>query len=405
MATECHPYNLTILLRATSIRDSVRLIDRLMPEGPEVRKYADALHSVLTGRRIRSFEARTRDAKIWLKENESRLIGRVVRRVTSHGKHLLGYVQGGFYFHSHLMMWGRWETYGGDTGTGRHGDAGMGRRGDAEKRRGGEVGNGSEPKNIERRLSSSAISKVRKGGLPPPNPESRDPQHDHSSSILPDKDRRERARIVVDNGAVILLSAPIFNVGQGDPYEQIENLATLGPDVLPVNGTFKSREFQRRLLLPEHHDITIGAAILNQRILAGLGNYLRAEVLFDCGLNPWRKVGELTKEELQRLSRTAPELARRSYLTNATATEEDRDRMRADSSLVYQPGREMGTRHLVFRRTNLPCLRCGTPIKQLRQATFNPEQTNDREESAQAEERTRIVYFCPTCQKTDLQKE
>jgi hypothetical protein len=36
-----------------------------------------------------------------------------------------------------------------------------------------------------------------------------------------------------------------------------------------------------------------------------------------------------------------------------------RMRMASDPSLVYQPGRQYGTRHMVFRRTNLPCLRCG----------------------------------------------
>lgn len=39
-----------------------------MPEGPEVRKYADALDAVLSGRPITSLEARTRDAKAWLKD-------------------------------------------------------------------------------------------------------------------------------------------------------------------------------------------------------------------------------------------------------------------------------------------------------------------------------------------------
>src|SRR5687767_2487970 len=81
-----------------------------MPEGPEVRKHAIALDAVLTGRVIKSLEARTREAKAWLKENEGRLVGRRVSKVTSHGKHLLGYIEGGFYFHSHLMMWGRWQT-------------------------------------------------------------------------------------------------------------------------------------------------------------------------------------------------------------------------------------------------------------------------------------------------------
>jgi endonuclease-8 len=43
--------------------------------------------------------------------------------------------------------------------------------------------------------------------------------------------------------------------------------------------------------------------------------------------------------------------------------------MASDPSLVYQTGREYGTRHMVFRRTNLPCLRCGEKIRQLRQRT------------------------------------
>src|SRR5215203_5726426 len=173
-----------------------------MPEGPEVRKYADALDKALTGRVIVSFAARTRAARKWLEENEQRIIGRRVERVVSHGKHLIGYIEGRFFFHSHLMMWGRWQTFG-----------------------------------LE----------------------------------LPEKDRRERARVVVEGGAAILLSAPIFNVGEGDPYEVIKILDTLGPDALPYRGHFKRAEFLRRL--SEHDDKTIGAALLDQRIVAGLGNY------------------------------------------------------------------------------------------------------------------------------------
>src|SRR6185295_20383854 len=83
-----------------------------MPEGPEVRKYADALDAALSGRAIVSLEARTKDARKWLQDNEPRLIGRRVERVVSHGKHLIGYIEGSFFFHSHLMMWGRWQTFG-----------------------------------------------------------------------------------------------------------------------------------------------------------------------------------------------------------------------------------------------------------------------------------------------------
>jgi len=303
-----------------------------MPEGPEVRKYADALDKVLSGRVILSLEARTKDARRWLEQHEEQIVGQRVERVVSHGKHLIGYISNDFFFHSHLMMWGRWQT-------------------------------------LTFATRGRGTSKT--------------PQ-------LPEKDRRERARIVVKGGAAILLSAPIFNAGHGNPYDLIEILATLGPDALPYRGRFNQREFRRRLFLPEHQDVTIGAALLNQQIVAGLGNYLRAEILFACRLNPWLTVRELSKRDVSCLARRIPELASDAYKRGATATESDRERMASDRALVYQPGREYGTRHLVFRRTNLPCLRCGETIRQLRQKTSH----SDNEE----EERTRIVYFCPTCQ-------
>jgi len=303
-----------------------------MPEGPEVRKYADAIDKALTGRAIVSLQARTKEARKWLQENEGQLIGRRVERVVSHGKHLIGYIEGDFFFHSHLMMWGRWQTFGPTRGR-------------------------SKSKPIE----------------------------------LPEKDRRERARIVVEGAAAILLAAPIFNVGEGDPYEAIEILATLGPDALPYSRRFNRKEFLHRLL--EHNKETVGAALLNQRVIAGLGNYLRAEILFNCKLNPWLTVGELGQRNINCLSKTIPRLARDAYERGATAGEEDRKRMASDPSLVYVPGREYGTRHLVFRRTNLPCLRCGEKVRQLRQRTTQAEDAE--------EERTRIVYFCAKCQKVE----
>ncbi|HSE24329.1 MAG TPA: DNA-formamidopyrimidine glycosylase family protein, partial [Pyrinomonadaceae bacterium] len=83
-----------------------------MPGGPEVRKYSDALDAALSGRAIVFLEARTKDARRWLQDNDQRLRGRRVERVVSHGKHLIGHIEGGFFFHSHLMMWGRWQTFG-----------------------------------------------------------------------------------------------------------------------------------------------------------------------------------------------------------------------------------------------------------------------------------------------------
>jgi formamidopyrimidine-DNA glycosylase len=81
-----------------------------MPEGPEVRRQADTLHRALSKRVLTRVTARTRAAKAWLQENERAFEGLQVQSVRSRGKHLIGHVEGGLWFHSHLMMWGRWHV-------------------------------------------------------------------------------------------------------------------------------------------------------------------------------------------------------------------------------------------------------------------------------------------------------
>lgn len=290
-----------------------------MPEGPEVRRYADSIATVLEGEPILSITARTKQAKAWLQANPDALIGRRIESVQTIGKHLFAPIEGGYYFYSHLMMWGRWFVH------------------------------GVSPEEV---------------------------------------DRRERARIVTRKGAAILHSAPVFEIGTGDPMLHPQ-LSLLGADVLAV--PFDAIEFQQRLQL--HPTREIGAALLEQSIAAGIGNYLRAEILFLCQLDPWKLAGELTQTELTDLSDQISQISQRAYATGGvTVTESDRTRMRENSDLVYRAGSEWGDRHYVFRRTNLPCLICATPIRQKRQVTRQLED----------EEKTRIIYFCPTCQQVTI---
>lgn len=299
-----------------------------MPEGPEVRRYADKMDALLTGKPLTHVMARTKAAKAWLSDNPTILLGRNIDSVRSHGKNLIGRIEGGFFFYAHLLMWGRWELIVGE----------------------------------------------------PPA----------------ELDRRERARIVTPDAAAILMSAPVFEMGEGDPYELMPYLASLGPDVLPYADAqpFHANEFVRRLFLPEHCGRTIGAALLDQSIAAGIGNYLRAEILFLCKLNPWKLVSELTDDDLACLIQRIPEVSAQAYVTEGYTVPDDlRDRMRNDSSLVYNPNSHWGTHHYVFRRTNLPCLVCGEPIRQQRQLTYRDEE----------QEKERIIYFCPNCQNVPVE--
>jgi formamidopyrimidine-DNA glycosylase len=218
-------------------------------------------------------------------------------------------------------------------------------------------------------------------------------------------DRRERARIVNETSAAILFSAPVFEIGSGDPYAANDYLSALGPDTLPYEGSFDTIEFLRRLLLPENIERDIGVALLDQRIAAGIGNYLRAEILFHCRLDPFRKVGTLTAAELDCLAQSTAWIARQAFEQNGvTISDEWRARMQNDDSLVY-PGkqrRETAARHAVFRRTNLPCLVCGGPIRQLRQVTYVAGDDEDGSLTS-AIEKSRIIYFCPRCQNTKVE--
>jgi DNA-formamidopyrimidine glycosylase len=294
-----------------------------MPEGPEVRRYADLLAANLEEQTLIQLWTRLKIAKAWLAERETEIIGQKILKIRSHGKHLLCRFNGDFYFHSHLMMWGKWLII----------------------------------------------------------------------AAAPEEfDRRERARIVTPAATAVLFSAPTFALGQGDPYEQIPILNELGKDVLPYTGDFDREDFIQRLFAPENLPETIGAALLNQRIIAGIGNYLRAEILFNCRINPWREVSELTTKEIECLTYTIPHFAVLAYKTGGrTVTDAERNRLSTEPGLAYRPGTDWGTRHYVFRRTNLPCLMCGEKIRQKRQITYADDER----------EKTRIIYFCPNCQNVN----
>ncbi len=300
-----------------------------MPEGPEVRRAADRLHDALAGKPIVATGARTKAAKAWLAEHETEVVGRRVERVWAHGKHLVGDIEGGLFFHSHFLMWGRWLV------------------------------------------------------VAPDDP------------AVATRDRRERARIVVPDAAALLYSAPTYDIGPGDPYDVLPALPRLGPDVL--DEPFDTASFFRRLdAEPER---PIGAALLDQSVAAGIGNYLRAEILFECRIDPWLPVGDLRDEARACLAEQIPFLCQRAYRAGGrTVTESDQAAMVADRDLRYSPfARDLNTRHWVFRRTNLPCLRCDDYVRQKHQLSHS--WTGDDGETV---EKKRIVYFCPTCQGTTL---
>lgn len=147
-------------------------------------------------------------------------------------------------------------------------------------------------------------------------------------------------------------------------------LSSLGPDIVSADreavlAQVRSLRFQRRGL---------GALLLDQRFLAGVGNYLRSEILFVARLDPQCRLGDCDEAGHAALADAAVTLARRSYrykgVTNDLLIA---DRLKAEG----QPFRRY--RHWVFDRGGRPCRQCGTAIVDTVIAG-------------------RRLYYCPVCQ-------
>ncbi len=126
----------------------------------------------------------------------------------------------------------------------------------------------------------------------------------------------------------------------------------LGPDLL--HGRFDAREYLRRARLIER---PIAETLLDQRVLAGIGNIVRCEALFREAIDPFAPAKELSDRTLLRLAAVSRRL------------------LRAGVTDRGQLGRT------IYRQAGRPCPRCRTPIA-----------------SRPVGEQRRRLYWCPGCQ-------
>lgn len=137
----------------------------------------------------------------------------------------------------------------------------------------------------------------------------------------------------------------------------------LGPDLLGDWTPEAEAEAVRRLTA--QHDQEIGQALLDQRVMAGVGNVYKCEVCFLLGASPWTEVSGVDAVK-------AVKLSRKLLLANANT---------AFRNTTGFMGR--GKESWVYERAGRPCLRCGTKIRVAGQGPGVQE---------------RPTYWCPRCQ-------
>lgn len=171
-----------------------------------------------------------------------------------------------------------------------------------------------------------------------------------------------QARLVLANAQ---WQAVGFRLGAVDVVEraaEISLVGHLGPDLLGPDWSMD----EALLRLRADPDRPIGAALLDQRNLAGIGNMYKAEVCFLLGVNPCQPVKSV--EVLPQLV----DKARRLLVTN-------KDRPVQTTTGDTRRGAQLW----VYARRGQPCRRCGTPIRSAELVDNGIE---------------RVTYWCPRCQ-------
>ena len=140
----------------------------------------------------------------------------------------------------------------------------------------------------------------------------------------------------------VLWNGPVLELGK-------RGLDRLGPDVMDDPPDFEAMLARFRATDQRRE---VGEALLDRRLVAGIGNMWKAEALFVAGVSPWARLAHLSDAEVGGVLDRAAKAMR-------------------------SPRRP----RLVYRRAGLPCRRCGTRIEARRQG-----------------EDARTAYWCPSCQ-------
>ena len=188
----------------------------------------------------------------------------------------------------------------------------------------------------------------------------------------PNTNRQLRLALHTTSDSALLYSASDISVWLTKELDQHPFLKKIGPDILSPDLCWQ--DIAERLQAKPFSTRVLSSVYLDQAFLAGLGNYLRSEILFCAGIHPTRKANELSKRELGKLARITLEISLQSYKLKGVTVSERNYKALRKSGLNYEK-----SRFYVFGRKGMACRTCGTEIQRL---TLN----------------SRRLYLCEHCQ-------
>lgn len=192
------------------------------------------------------------------------------------------------------------------------------------------------------------------------------------ADLQPDTRRQLRLALVTADSAALLYSASTIELLDRKQIGQHPFLGRLGPDILHPETT--ARLIGERMLSDRFRGRRLGNLLTDQGFVAGLGNYLRCEILFICGLHPSLRPIDCAAAQREQLAESILNLSRQSYRTGGITNDPEIARRLMAQGATFEQARF----HL-YRRQGLPCYRCGTAI-------IKSSRTGQ------------ACYLCPLCQ-------
>ena len=183
--------------------------------------------------------------------------------------------------------------------------------------------------------------------------------------------RSLRIEFITEKKAVRLWSATDIDIFDSNNEDQHYYLKKIGPDVLNENVTYKL--IFERLISKKFKNRQLYSLLLDQSFIAGIGNYLRTEILFFSGLMYNNKPSLLSKSDQILISKNIKDISLRSYVQKGT-TISKLDELKYKRDRKYRKNRFM-----VFARQGRPCFICLNEISKKKIGG-------------------RRIYFCNKCQ-------
>jgi endonuclease-8 len=314
-----------------------------MPEGDTIYRTARALQKALGGRVVTGFE--TGLAKLASVNDDTPVVGRVVERVEARGKWCLIFFSGDLILVSHMLMSGSWHIY--------------------------RVG---ERWRLPHRAMRVVVRVSSPQGLNPVD------------SLVGLNGGTEVPPLQSQGGAAgfeaVLFNAQVAEFHTARSLERSAQVPKLGPDVLA--GAFSVEAGVRALeaRAASHPEGEVGVVLLNQRVMAGLGNVYKSEVAFAAGVNPFRQMRTVSAREMEKMVEVAQRYMRANVVDGGGPRGEVGEGIVTYSGARRTTGAmSQADRVWVYGRQGMECRRCGALVEMRKQGAA-----------------VRSTYWCPQCQ-------